>query len=75
MDTNDQPAATPAGQQTLALPGVGPVPGALYKNRRVNVYLVVVAVVTRRKTWVIVRKNGVEDELPLADLETYWQPV
>lgn len=59
----------------LALPGMGPAPGTVYKNRAVNTYATVVAVLQRRQCWVLIRKNDREDEIPLADLDRYWEPV
>ena len=57
------------------LPGLGPVPGDRYKNRAVNLYATVVAVQQRRVCWVLLRVRDGEKQIPLTELERYWERV
>ena len=59
----------------MPLPGLGPAPGDRYVNRHRLIYATVVAVLERRRCWVLIRVRDGEKEIPLDELNRYWRPV
>ena len=64
---------TPYGDQPV-LPGMGPQPGALFRNRHTGSIGTVVRVTTRRRLWVTLRHDGRLTEIPGHWLGDHWRP-
>lgn len=68
----------PAGAyntQTIVQPltGLGPQVGEVWRNRHSRQLSTILAIGTRRKTWVFLRVGGDERELQLAELLEHWE--
>jgi len=55
------------------LPGLGPVPGQVWRNRHSGDWYTIVSLQQRRTCWVTLRGVYGEREISLQDLETYYQ--